>query len=1265
MLVEKLPFPEKVISVLKESVAELNEPQVKAIKAGLLDGKNLVVASLTASGKTLIAELAILKKFLNNGKSIYLVPLKALASEKYNEFREKYSKLGMRISISIGDLDGSDDWLANYDLVIASNEKMDSLLRHGAEWVKNISLVVADEIHLLNDAGRGPTLEVVLTRLRRFNPQVLALSATIKNAEEIAEWLDASLVKSDYRPVKLCKGVFYPNHIDAKQNDAEHIDAKGVRQSASSSSGVKHVLEMEGKRITLNGNDDSEVIISSDTVKKEKQALIFLSARRSAEAAAERIAGKIKVNNDALKKVSKEIETALPHPTKQCKRLAKVIEGGVAFHHAGLVAKQRKIIEDNFRNGIIKIITATPTLCLDSSVKVWSGMTNTNIANIKHGKLWALAKNKLMETPAKNITEMEAPWQMVKITSTSGDEIILTPNHRVLVKRKGEKALIAASECRTENKIAMAGRINMETTKAPKWSDFVIKNKLPIEDRALDEDVFYFIGAMLGDGYSGAENRDGRFFYKGSPCIVGRDTEVFDRIRLFCHKYSIDYRECKNFYGVPQIVFSKAKWFREFLVRCGVDIGQKKHINEKLLCSHKRPLSQLLRGLFDTDGCVEKRTKRVSFSNTSFDLIDDVRRSLLGFGIVTSFRKRGGCSMKFLKKTYSTKDSAELYIQHRKCLYEFYKEIDFGVERKSMSLEEILKGFMLLVNKISCNKCSYEIFLDTFEGRTKEQKEWGRQKMEIIELLGKYGKMKSWQIKEKTGLIPWKGEKRLNHHFNLIARKRIGNNAEWELNTIGRWVFENLHLKNLRLKDYFQKCTTCPLCGFSLQKKLRGTWKTGDFEEDIYWDKIKSTEFVMPTTKKVYDMILPDGDGNDHMFVANGFIVHNSFGMNLPAWRVIIRDAKRYSGFGLQFLPVLEVHQMMGRAGRPKYDSEGEAIIIAKTESEAGDLKERYIDGEPEPIYSKLSVEPVLRMHVLALVASGIEKKSRLEEFFSETFFAHQYSDMEEVNRKIEKILKQLESFGFIEIKHGSSFISKDFVPAFSLEDDIKITATPIGKRVSELYLDPESAHKIIQGMKKPNDTLGYLTLINSCTEMWPLLRVKQKEYELVEEELIKSGISIDTWDVDYDEFMMSFKTALVFNDWADEWGEDRLLDKYDIAPGELYSKITNADWMLYAASELAKLLDKKDTANELNKLRLCIKHGVKEELLELVRIRNIGRVRARLLWKNNIKSVRDVRNASEERLGKIIGTATAKQLKQELQESLDKKMRAVKFSGE
>src|SRR3990167_8104318 len=176
MLVEKLGMPEKITALLKtDGITELNPPQVLAVKKGLLEGKNLVVASPTASGKTLIAEIAILKNFLDGKKSVYLVPLKALASEKYNDF-SKYRKIGMRVAVATGDLDGSDGWLGGYDLIILSNEKMDSLLRHSIPWIKDISLIVSDEIHVMDDPSRGPTLEIVLTQLTGMTKsQVLAL----------------------------------------------------------------------------------------------------------------------------------------------------------------------------------------------------------------------------------------------------------------------------------------------------------------------------------------------------------------------------------------------------------------------------------------------------------------------------------------------------------------------------------------------------------------------------------------------------------------------------------------------------------------------------------------------------------------------------------------------------------------------------------------------------------------------------------------------------------------------------------------------------------------------------------------------------------------------------------------------------------------------------------------------------------------------------------------------------------------------------------
>ena len=210
-------IPEKFYSVLdKEGIKDLRPAQEKAIKAGLLTGKNLLVCTPTASGKTLVAELAMLNTILvDGGKAVYIVPLKALASEKYKEFKRKYSHL-IKVALSIGDFDSSDPYLMDYDLIITTSEKLDSLIRHNAPWIPMLRVVVVDEIHLLNDPERGPTLEVLITILKRIlkNVQIIALSATIGNPKQLASWLNAELVIDDWRPVKLKKGVFFNNEIE-------------------------------------------------------------------------------------------------------------------------------------------------------------------------------------------------------------------------------------------------------------------------------------------------------------------------------------------------------------------------------------------------------------------------------------------------------------------------------------------------------------------------------------------------------------------------------------------------------------------------------------------------------------------------------------------------------------------------------------------------------------------------------------------------------------------------------------------------------------------------------------------------------------------------------------------------------------------------------------------------------------------------------------------------------------------------------------------
>ncbi len=192
MKVDDLPLSRDLIEQYTSSgIRELYPPQAECVDKGLFEGKNLLVAIPTASGKTLVAEMAMQFHFRKGGKCLCIVPLKALASEKYEEFGGKGAKVG----ISTGDFDRRDDYLGKNDFIIATSEKVDSLLRNKSFWLNEITLLIIDEVHLIDSPDRGPTLEMVIAKMRLKNPamQVIALSATIGNPGTLARWLDAEL----------------------------------------------------------------------------------------------------------------------------------------------------------------------------------------------------------------------------------------------------------------------------------------------------------------------------------------------------------------------------------------------------------------------------------------------------------------------------------------------------------------------------------------------------------------------------------------------------------------------------------------------------------------------------------------------------------------------------------------------------------------------------------------------------------------------------------------------------------------------------------------------------------------------------------------------------------------------------------------------------------------------------------------------------------------------------------------------------------------
>ncbi len=342
----------------EQGIEELYPPQAEAVEAGVTEGENVVASVPTASGKTLIAELAMLSAIQrgvskprsdgsadeqsasSGGKALYIVPLRALASEKKAEF-EEFEEYGVSVGVSTGNYESDGEWLSTKDIVVATSEKVDSLVRNGAAWIEDLSCVVADEVHLIDDAQRGPTLEVTLAKLRQLNPdlQTVALSATVGNADDVAEWLDAELVDSTWRPIDLKKGVHYGNAL--------HLD-----------DGTQSELEVRS------GEKQTAAVVR-DTLEDDGSTLVFVNSRRNAEAAARRLADTVDPHltveeREELADVADEIRDV--SDTETSEDLADAVEGGAAFHHAGLAADHRSLVEDAFRDRLLKVISATPTL---------------------------------------------------------------------------------------------------------------------------------------------------------------------------------------------------------------------------------------------------------------------------------------------------------------------------------------------------------------------------------------------------------------------------------------------------------------------------------------------------------------------------------------------------------------------------------------------------------------------------------------------------------------------------------------------------------------------------------------------------------------------------------------------------------------------------------------------------------------------------------------------------------------------------------------
>lgn len=232
--------------ILKKQGDQLLPVQVLSVEAGLLEGESQLVVAATASGKTLIGELAGIPAALNGRKFVYLTPLVALANQKYRDFKKRYSRLGLKVSIRVGmsrikakeELVIKDESVQSADIIVGTYEGLDFLLRSGkAAELGKLGVVVIDEIHTLDDPQRGPRLNGLIKRLKTLFPdmQIIGLSATVKNPQEIAKEFAMKLVEYDQRPVPLERHlIFIRSEYDKTElitklsrNEHQNVSRKG------------------------------------------------------------------------------------------------------------------------------------------------------------------------------------------------------------------------------------------------------------------------------------------------------------------------------------------------------------------------------------------------------------------------------------------------------------------------------------------------------------------------------------------------------------------------------------------------------------------------------------------------------------------------------------------------------------------------------------------------------------------------------------------------------------------------------------------------------------------------------------------------------------------------------------------------------------------------------------------------------------------------------------------------------------------------------
>lgn len=340
----------------RSRVGKLNDAQVAAINAGgLLQGCNVVVSAPTASGKTLVGEIAALHALDGNRKAVFLLPSRALVSEQYQRFQETYGPLGHRVVRATGVLREhvGDLVSGSFEIAVVTYETFIGVYSAHPKLLDRVGVLVIDEIQNLLLPDRGPRLELLLTRLRNATrqglsvPQLVGLSAVLGNQEELASWLGAYPVRQEDRTIALSEGVVGP---DGDYRYRMHGGGQPVKESAQ-----RLIAASEG----ISRDQLAERLVAT-LVANGERVLVFRAWRASASDFARRLARQLGLPS------AKSALTALPQGdvSRVGLLLRDCLNNGVAFHNADLLEAEQEAVVRGFgdRPGDVRVVVATTTL---------------------------------------------------------------------------------------------------------------------------------------------------------------------------------------------------------------------------------------------------------------------------------------------------------------------------------------------------------------------------------------------------------------------------------------------------------------------------------------------------------------------------------------------------------------------------------------------------------------------------------------------------------------------------------------------------------------------------------------------------------------------------------------------------------------------------------------------------------------------------------------------------------------------------------------